>query len=149
MAARQAAGIASATTSTVLQDISSSMFNASSTNVTNNTLSLPLRALQYTVRAEKLLFRKTLRILLQISGLQTLASVVSNALGMPAPPGGRAGVNRPGAVDGVAAGPGEPQTWTAALLEAFELGNSRSLGGMFNFLFSRWAFACVAMVRRT
>lgn len=92
MAARQAAGIASATTSTVLQDIGSSMLNVSSTKVTNHTLSLPLRALQYTVRAEKLFFRKTLRSLLQISGLQTLANIVGDALGMPAPllaePGG-------------------------------------------------------------
>jgi hypothetical protein len=81
-------------------------------------------------------------LLLRLSGLQTLARLVSDALGMPAPLAGDAGVGRAEAAGGQAG----PQTWTAALLEAFELGNVRSLGGMFNFLFSRWAFACLAMV---
>lgn len=142
MSARQAAGPASATAASVSQTLGASILNMTSAEAANGTLPLPMRALRFTVRAEKLLFRKAPIFLLRLSGLQTLAHVVSDALGMPAPLVGAAGV------DGAEAAAGQPgpQTWTAALLEAFELGNIRSLGGMFNFLFSRWAFVCLAMV---
>lgn len=143
MSARQAINPASATASLMSQTIGPSVFNITSTKSANGTLSLPLRALRYTVRTEKLLLRKAPLLILRLSGLPTLAHLVSDALGMPAPLVGVA------AQDGVeaAARQAGPQTWTAALLKAFELGNIRSLGGMFNFLFSRWAFACLAMVR--
>jgi hypothetical protein len=137
MSARQAAGAAMATVSSISQTLGS--VNVTSKDVANNTLSLPLRALRFTVRTEKLLFRKVPILLLRLSGLQTLVHVLSDALGMPAPLAGAGGA-------AAAAAPAGPQTWTAALMEAFELGNIRSLGGMFNFLFSRWAFACLAMV---
>jgi hypothetical protein len=137
MSARQAAGAAMATASSISQTLGS--VNVTSKDVANNTLPLPLRALRFTVRTEKLLFRKVPILLLRLSGLQTLVHVLSDALGMPAPLAGAGGAT-------AAAAPAGPQSWTAALMEAFELGNIRSLGGMFNFLFSRWAFACLAMV---
>jgi hypothetical protein len=145
MSASQAAGVvgaASATASLISQKLGASMFNGTAAKSANGTLSLPLRALRYTVRSEKVLFRKTVMLLLRLSGLQTLAHLLSDAFGMPGPLAGEAGVGGADAAGGQAG----PQTWTAALLEAFELGNVRSLGGMFNFLFSRWAFACLTMV---
>ena len=122
--------------------LDSVMFNATSPQSANDTLPLILRALRFTVRSEKLLLRKVSRLILRFSGLQTLANAISDALGMQAP---LAGPNGGNGVD-TATGRAIPQTWTGALLEAFELGNTRSLGGMFNFLFSRWAFACLALV---
>ncbi len=143
MSARQAAGAASATASSVSQKLGSTILNLTSTEPANDTLPLPMRALRFTLRTEKLLFRKAPILLLRLSGLPTLAHIVSDALGeMPAPLAGAAGAD-------AAAEQAGPQTWTGALLEAFEIGNIRSLGGMFNFLFSRWAFACLAMVQRT
>ncbi len=144
MSVGQVAAAASATASLMSQTMGPSVFNVTSTKHANGTLSLPLRALRYTVRTEKLLFRKAPLLILRLSGLPTLAHLVSDALGMPAP------LVAAAAQDGAeaAARQAGPQTWTAALLEAFELGNIRSLGGMFNFLFSRWAFACLAMVRQ-
>ncbi|KAF7504515.1 hypothetical protein GJ744_002135 [Endocarpon pusillum] len=141
MSARQAAGAASATASLMSQALGPSVLNVTSTRSTNKTLSLPLRALRYTVRTEKLLLRKAPLFFLRLSGLPTLAHLVSDALGMPAPLVGVAGQEEMEA----AARQVGPPTWTAALLEAAELSNIRSLGGMFNFLFSRWAFACLAM----
>ncbi len=144
MSPREAAGTAGATASLMSHTLGQSVLNVTSTKSANESLSLPLRALRYTVRTEKLLFRKALSLLFRLSGLPTLAHLVSDALGMTGPLIGAVGQ------DGMeaAARQAGPQTWTAALLEAFELGNLRSLGGMFNFLFSRWAFACLAMVRR-
>ena len=142
MSARQTAGAASVTASLVSQELSSSILNVSSAGRDNNTLSLPMRALRYTLSTEKLLFRKAPILLLRLSGLQTLAHIVGDFLGMPAPLAGAVGIDGAQAAEG----PAGPRTWTAAFLEALELGNTRSLGGMFNFLFSRWAFACLAMV---
>jgi hypothetical protein len=145
MSARHVAGAATATASSITQMIDSSLRNAtapdSGTSATNATLSLPLRAIQLTVRAEKALLRKISALLFRVSGIQALTHAISDALGMGALGG------PPGAAVGEAAAEGTgPQSWTGALLEALELGNIRSLGGMFNFLFSRWAFACLAMV---
>lgn len=142
MSARQAAGAATATAFSMSQKLGSSTFNATSPLAANDTLSFPLRALRFTIRTEKLLLRKVPILLLRLSGLQTLAHVVSDALGTPVH------LTRPAGGDGaqIAAGGAGQQTWKAALMEALELGNIRSLGGMFNFLFSRWAFACLAMV---
>jgi hypothetical protein len=145
MSASQAAGVAgaaSATASLISQKLGASMLNGTAAKSANESLSLPLRVLRYTVRTERFLFRQPAMLLLRLSGLQTLAHLLSDALGMPALLAREAGIGGAEAAGGQAG----PQTWTAALLEAFELGNIRSLGGMFNFLFSRWAFACLAMV---
>ncbi len=131
------------TASQNLGNLGSSMLGAPSADAANSTLPLPLRFLRFTVNTERLLFRKVSGLFFRLSGLQTLVYVVSDALGMPAPLARATGVI---GAEGVAAVAG-PQTWKSALLEALEMGNIRSLGGMFNFLFSRWAFACLAMVR--
>jgi hypothetical protein len=146
MSAVQAAGqtiaAATPTASLVSKSLISSTLSMNSTAGSNETLSLPLRALRYTLRAERLLLRKAPVLLLRLTGLPTLAHLISDALGMSAPFAGGAGAAVPEAATEAAG----PQTWTVALMEALELGNIRSLGGMFNFLFSRWAFACLAMV---
>jgi hypothetical protein len=144
MSAWQAAGATMATAATMSQNLGSSILDVTSADAANDTLPLPLRALRFTVSTERLLLRKVPAFLFRLSGLQTLVCVVSDALGMPAPLARATGVHGAG---GAAAAAG-PQTWKSALLEAVELGNIRSLGGMLNFLFSRWAFACLAMVCR-
>lgn len=134
-----------ATASIASQNLGSSILDATSGEATNYTLPFPLRALRFTVNTERLLLRKVPGLFFRLSGLQTLVYVLSDALGMPAPLARATGVN---GAEGMAAVVG-PQTWKSALLEALEMGNIRSLGGMFNFLFSRWAFACLAMVQKT
>lgn len=142
MSAKQAAVAAMATSSLISQNRYPSALEVASTEATNGTLSFSLRALRFTLSAERLLIRKVPVFLFRVSGLQTVLYVVGDALGMPDLLARATTVNE-------AAGAAEaagPQTWKSALLEALETGNVRSLGGMFNFLFSRWAFACFAMV---
>ena len=142
MSAKQAAVAVMATASSISQKLDSSVLRVVPTEAANGTLSFPLRALRFTLSAERLLLRKVPAFLFRLSGLQTLLYVVSDALGMPNPSARATGVNEAaGAAEAVG-----PQTWKSALLEALEMGNIRSLGGMFNFLISRWAFACLAMV---
>lgn len=133
---------AGGTASLITEQLPSPVLIVNSTQVTNDKVPPFVRALRFTTRIERLLFRKAPALVLRLSGLQTFARVVGDALGMPAPSIGAAGI------DGTDSGAGltGPQTWSEALWEAFEMGNVRSLGGMFNFLFSRWVLACLAMV---
>lgn len=128
--------------SSVAEQLNSSIPKVNFTEVANDKVPPFVRMVRFTTRLERLLFRRTFGLILRLSGLQTVAHIVSDALGLPAPQTGAAAVED---VD-VASGPAGPQTWTAALWEAFEMGNIRSLGGMLNFLLSRWVLACLAMV---
>lgn len=127
--------------SSVAEQLNSSIPKVNFTEVANDKVPPFVRMVRFTTRLERLLFRRTFGLILRLSGLQTVAHIVSDALGLPAPQTGAAAVED---VD-VASGPAGPQTWTAALWEAFEMGNIRSLGGMLNFLLSRWVLACLAM----
>lgn len=113
------------------------LFNPNSTGLlSNSTIPLPVRALHLIVKVESLFFRRIPALIFRISGLQALASGISHVFFGGPPIGGAAGP----------ALAGEGQALKNAVLEALEAGNIRSLSGMFNFLFSRWAFACLAMV---
>ena len=136
MSTRHAHGL-SAAASIVSDGAHSPLSNGNATIFTNTTLPLPVRTLRYIIHVENLLLRRIPAFIFRISGLQALAYTISETVGV----GGLGGTAGAAAANGP-----QEQPLRHALMEAFEAGNIRSLSGMFNFLFSRWAFACIAMV---
>ena len=109
----------------------------------NDTLPLPVRMVQWTMQRERRLLKESTAYMYRFSGLAAAVHTLSDVLGMQLPPSTPSGGIDRTIQEAPAAG---IQGWKSAIVEGLKLGNRRSFGGMFTFLLSRWAFACLAMV---